>query len=212
MPIPANNPSERRDNMQKFTLSILLALILSITVRGITGAIEVENTTSKLIRLHVVANSDSVEDQAEKLEVRDAVLDYVSDLTSGCDSKSEAADLITNHIPEITLVAEGITDQSVTVSYETVLVDKRVYDDFTLPEGYYDSLCILIGEASGKNWWCVLYPSLCVSGAITVDETLDDSDLVIIQHPEKIQYKLFCYELWQKVKSVFINSRALAEN
>ncbi|MCD7784590.1 MAG: stage II sporulation protein R [Oscillospiraceae bacterium] len=198
--------------MQKFTISILLALILSLITRGITGAVEVENTTSKLIRLHVVANSNSEEDQQEKLEVRDAVLDYVSDLTLGCDSKSEAVDLITNHIPEITLVAEGITDQPVTVSYETVLIDKRVYDDFTLPEGYYDALCVLIGDGAGKNWWCVLYPSLCVSGAISVDETLDDSDLVIIQHPEKVQYKLFCYELWQKVRSIFINSRTLTEN
>ncbi|MCD7847589.1 MAG: stage II sporulation protein R [Oscillospiraceae bacterium] len=198
--------------MQKITISILLALILSLITRGVTGAVEVGNTTSKLIRLHVVANSNSEEDQAEKLEVRDAVLGYVSDLTSGCDSKSEAVDLITTHISEITSVAEGITDQPVTVSYETVLVDRREYDDFTLPEGYYDALCVLIGDGAGKNWWCVLYPSLCVSGAISIDETLEDSDLVIIQHPEKVQYKLFCYELWQKVRSIFINSRTLTEN
>ncbi|MCD7731856.1 MAG: stage II sporulation protein R [Oscillospiraceae bacterium] len=199
--------------MNKITISILLALILSLITRGVTGVVEVENTTSKLVRLHVVANSDSEEDQSEKLEVRDAVLAYVSELAAEAESKSEAVDLITSHIEEIAEVAEAVTSLRVTVSYENVLVDRREYDDFTLPEGYYDALCVFIGEASGKNWWCVLYPSLCVSGAISIDdcETLDDNDLTIISEPEKVKYKLFCYELWQRVKSIFISSRTLEE-
>ncbi|MCD8006784.1 MAG: stage II sporulation protein R [Oscillospiraceae bacterium] len=197
--------------MKKITISILLALILSIITRGVTGAVEVETTTSKLIRLHVVANSNSEEDQAEKLVIRDAVLTYVSELTCECQSKSEAVDLITSHLDEITEVAQSITDLTVLVSYETVLVDERVYDDFTLPAGYYDALCVMIGKAQGKNWWCVLYPSLCVSGAITIDdcETLDDGDLLIIKEPEKVKYKLFCYELWQKVKRMFSDRKSL---
>ncbi len=197
--------------MKKITISILLALILSLAVRGITGAAEVESTTSKLVRLHVVANSNSEEDQSEKLEVRDAVLEYVSELTSEATSKSEAVGLINSHIDEITETAQSVTDKCVSVSYGTVLVDKREYDDFTLPCGYYDALCVMIGEAKGKNWWCVLYPSLCVSGAISIDdcEELDNSDLVIIEHPEKVQYKLFCFELWQKIKSLFTESESL---
>ena len=200
--------------MNKITISILLALMLSLTVRGITGVAEVESTTDKLIRLHVVANSDSEEDQKLKLEVRDAVLEYVSGLTGDCESKDEAVTVITSHIEEITDAAESVligTGLKVSVSYENVLVDRREYDDFTLPEGYYDALCVLIGEASGKNWWCVLYPSLCVSGAISIDdcEELDDSDLIIIKEPEKVKYKLFCYELWQKVKGLFMENRSL---
>ncbi len=195
--------------MKKITISIFLALVLSLIVRGVTGAIEVENTTDKLIRLHVVANSDSEEDQEEKLGVRDAVLAYVTDLTSEATSKSEAVNLITSHLEEIAEAAGSVTNLSVSVSYENVLVDKREYDDFTLPEGYYDALCVLIGEAEGKNWWCVIYPSLCVSGAITIEESLDDEDLLIIKHPEKVQYKLFCYELWQKLKSLITDSKSL---
>lgn len=197
--------------MQKITISILLALILSLITRGVTGVVEVENTTSKLVRLHVVANSDSEEDQSEKLEVRDAVLAYVSELTAEAESKSEAVGLITSHIEEIAEVARSVTSLRVTVSYENVLVDRREYDDFILPEGYYDALCVFIGEAEGKNWWCVLYPSLCISGAISIDdcEVLDDDDLTIISEPEKVKYKLFCYELWQKVKSFFSDSKSL---
>ncbi|MCD7890066.1 MAG: stage II sporulation protein R [Oscillospiraceae bacterium] len=197
--------------MQKITISILLALILSLITRGVTGVVEVENTTSKLVRLHVVANSDSEEDQSEKLEVRDAVLAYVSELTAEAESKSEAVGLITSHIEEIAEVARSVTSLRVTVSYENVLVDRREYDDFILPEGYYDALCVFIGEAEGKNWWCVLYPSLCISGAISIDdcEALDDDDLTIISEPEKVKYKLFCYELWQKVKSFFSDSKSL---
>ncbi|MCD7824281.1 MAG: stage II sporulation protein R [Oscillospiraceae bacterium] len=195
--------------MRKITISILLALILSLIARGVAGAAEVGNTTSKLIRLHVVANSDSEEDQSEKLEVRDAVLEYVSELTKDAASKSDAVELINSHIDNITSVAKSVTYKNISVSYETVLVDKREYDNFTLPCGYYDALCILIGEGKGRNWWCVLYPSLCVSGAISIEETLDEEDLIIIQQPEKVQYKLFCFELWQKVKSLFTDSKSL---
>lgn len=200
--------------MNRITISILLALLLSLAVRGVTGAVEIASTTDKLIRLHVVANSDSEEDQELKLEVRDAVLGYVSELTGDCESKEEAVSEITSHIEEIAEAAESVligTGLEVSVSYENVLVDKREYDDFTLPEGYYDALCVLIGEASGKNWWCVLYPSLCVSGAMSIDacEELDDSDLIIIKEPQKVKYKLFCYELWQKVKELFNDSKSL---
>lgn len=200
--------------MKKITLSILSALILSVIIRGAVGAYEVESATDKLIRLHVVANSNSSEDQALKLLVRDRILEFVSEITECAESKEEAEEIIRCETDEITAVAQEAlsgSGYSAEVFYEKVLVDKREYDGFTLPEGYYDALCVVIGEGEGKNWWCVLYPSLCVSGAISLDdcEEFDDSELIIIKEPEKVRYKLFCYELWQKLKKTFSGGKSL---
>lgn len=127
----------------------------------------------ELIRLHVVANSDSDEDQAVKLRVRDAVLDSIrSDLKMVGDINQAKAYLREN-LPKIqaaanrTLEAAGVDAQAV-VTLEKEAFDIRRYDTFSLPAGVYESLRIVIGEGAGKNWWCVAFPELCL-GAVGTD-------------------------------------------
>lgn len=195
--------------MKKFTATIAIVLVVCLLTETISGISELENMTDKLIRLHVVANSDSDYDQSLKLKVRDAVLECVSDLTqeAGADSKEEAEKVIMENYELIEAAASNTLRNSgcnlpVTVGYEKTLIDTRVYDDFTLPYGMYDTLCVRIGSASGKNWWCVLFPALCVSGAVSIEESgvFDDGEIAIMKEPQKVKYRLFLFELFERVK------------
>ena len=130
------------------------------------GAVETlwtqERLAEKTVRLHVVANSDSEADQAQKLAVRDAVLPVIAELTADCADAQQAREVLAAHLPEIesaVLFAAG--GQSVTASLTDETFPTRYYDTFTLPAGTYPSLRIRIGAAQGHNWWCVVFPSLC---------------------------------------------------
>jgi len=123
-----------------------------------------------LIRFHVVANSDSAEDQALKLKVRDAVTDYLGDKMAVLTDRNQAVSFLNQQLVKIQGVAEqvlrsaGCAD-SVQVTLGQEAYDTRLYDSFTLPAGIYESLKIMIGEGSGQNWWCVVFPSLCVGAS-----------------------------------------------
>ncbi|MDR0889891.1 MAG: stage II sporulation protein R [Oscillospiraceae bacterium] len=122
----------------------------------------------KTVRLHVVANSDSQEDQEQKLRVRDAVLEEVGTLTATCKDAQEARTVIAENLEQLqsaaqeVLAAEG-SSYSVRVSLGVERFDTRYYDTFTLPAGKYPALRVQIGAAQGQNWWCVVFPSLCTA-------------------------------------------------
>ena len=124
----------------------------------------------QVLRLHVVANSDSEADQAVKLQVRDAVLAVVDEVTAGADSKKEAQRLLEQNLTGLEAAADrvleqaGMTDRTkVTLCQENF--STREYDTFTLPAGVYDSLRVTIGSGAGRNWWCVVFPGLCIPAA-----------------------------------------------
>lgn len=137
-----------------FTAACLLSVETAWTQRGLA---------EKTVRLHVVANSDSSADQAQKLRVRDAVLKTVSELTENCTNAEEAKREISLHLNEIRKAAETATDDPVGVSLGTEAFETRYYDTFTLPAGDYPALRVNIGRAEGHNWWCVVFPSLCTA-------------------------------------------------
>lgn len=123
-----------------------------------------------VVRLHVLANSDSKEDQAIKLAVRDAVLENISGITAGATDAESAAALISDNIGAVrdvavrTLSSLG-SDAPVSVTLSEEYYPTRNYGDVSLPAGKYTSLRVMIGSAEGQNWWCVLYPAICVSSA-----------------------------------------------
>lgn len=120
-----------------------------------------------LIRLHVVANSDSEADQAIKLQVRDAVVESLKQDLQSLQNLEEAKAYLQRNLPKIeslaneTLKRAGI-DEDAVVTLCREAFDKRIYDTFTLPAGVYESLRIIIGQGEGHNWWCVVFPSLCL--------------------------------------------------
>ena len=132
----------------------------------------------ELVRLHVIANSDSPEDQAEKLQMRDKVLAVLSPALQGCESREAAVNIISSHIPRL----EALGDVSVRLSEE--YYPARDYATFSLPAGRYLSLRVTMGAGAGENWWCVVFPPLCTE-ALAEEEAdaflaLDDSQLSLI--------------------------------
>ena len=195
--------------MKKLTLAMLISLIICISTSIISNANEVQAATDKLIRLHVIANSDSETDQEIKLIVRDAVLSKADTLLSSCDNKESAVEIITQNIEVLTLAANSVLsgfDYKAVCTIEECYFNTRTYDDFTLPAGEYDSLCVRLGEAKGKNWWCVCYPGLCLPSAVKIDdcEILSEDEVMIFKYPQKVRYKLFCFELLRKIKRLFV--------
>ena len=142
------------------TVIWLLAEVLSL-------AADKRQLQEDLIRLHVIGNSNTVADQSQKLQVRDAVIEYLQPLTLQLASKEEVMSFLNEHLNEIASVANEALAKAGSFKNAVVLLSKesydtRIYDTFTLPAGVYDSLRIEIGEAEGKNWWCVVFPSFCI--------------------------------------------------
>ena len=151
-------------------LAILLAAVMALSFLPIHGETEIYDT---VVRLHVLANSDSEEDQALKLTVRDAVLEITTPLLRDCPDRATAAARIEDNreairtAAEAVIAAAGRDDLSGTVTVELgeETYPRRRYADCTLPAGRYLSLRIGIGEAAGHNWWCVVFPALCLPAA-----------------------------------------------
>ncbi|MBQ3559537.1 MAG: stage II sporulation protein R [Agathobacter sp.] len=126
---------------------------------------------SKILRFHVLANSDSDADQAVKEEVRDAVGVYLQPLLEEAESLEETKQIVGEYIPDIVTVAENTLaengyDYEVTARITRTDFPEKTYGTYTFPKGEYEALQIVIGEGEGQNWWCVLYPNMCFRGSV----------------------------------------------
>ena len=164
---------------------------------------------SQVIRLHVLANSDSEEDQALKLEVRDRVLETTSALLAGETEPQAAAVLLNHHLDDIAqtaaqeISAQGHDDR-VEVRLEQTWFPTRQYQGISLPAGNYLALRVLIGAAEGHNWWCVVFPNLClpaVSERALEASTLTPGQISLLQEEEtSYVFRFKALELWQSLK------------
>lgn len=153
-----------------------IALLVGLAIFLISGALALqtqEQLSDKVVRLHVLANSDSEEDQALKLLVRDAILERAEDLLSKSGDREEAEGLLRGRLLEFEQVAAAVIAQAgydypVRVELEDTQFPTKEYDGFTLPAGEYLALRVLIGEAKGQNWWCVVFPPLCTTASVEV--------------------------------------------
>ena len=156
---------------------VLLLLVCMLSVLPVNGE---EAVFDGVIRLHILANSDDPEDQANKLAVRDAVLEAYGDALAGYPTREAVAEALSYLLPEMEALAkktlEGLGDGSpVAVTLTEEPYPRRDYGTFALPAGEYLSLRILIGEAAGENWWCVLYPPLCLGTATDTPVGMEDA-------------------------------------
>ena len=185
---------------RKHRTGIFVALILLALFFAAGTSLErtQQGIARNLIRLHVVAASDSPEDQAIKLQVRDAVLRETQCITAEANSKAEAARLLKDSLDKLLVTAaQALPDpgQELKISFQRELFGTRYYDTFALPGGYYDTLRVVIGPGEGKNWWCVVYPQMCTAASMDQQEAiaamseLDETQRGIISSTEP-EYRL----------------------
>ena len=173
------------------TLSIVAALCLLVV--GLLPVHGEEEIYNKVVRLHVLANSDSAEDQAVKLAVRDAVLEVTVPLLQDCRTKEEAILLLEENRPllmqkaQTVLQKEGF-DDAVSIEMGLENYPTRTYDSLCFPAGEYISMRISLGKGEGQNWWCCLFPPLCLGAATVNEKTAEDACISVGFTPT--QYKI----------------------
>lgn len=159
---------KRTYSLPIFIVSIIIGLAYAyITSKPNNDISTIQQAIShKIIRFHVIANSDSDADQALKLKVKEAVVNYTAELLCNSKSISETEDLLSSHTNDIISIANNVIsendyDYPVTAEITDTYFPTKSYGSYTFPPGTYRAFQIKIGEAKGKNWWCVLYPPLC---------------------------------------------------
>ena len=181
----------------KLFLFILPLLFIYTLICSISYVNAISTDLQKnVFRLHVIANSDSEEDQNLKLKVRDNVIKYMNTLCSKTTSKEEAIEIANAHLNEFKKIAlstikENGYNYDVDISIDNVFFPTKTYGDISLPEGYYDALRIKIGKAEGKNWWCVMFPPLCFVD-VTSGIVPDDSKELLKENLSQEEYDLIC--------------------
>jgi stage II sporulation protein R len=184
--------------LKKWEVSLLLALCLT-TLAGTWAQARGQGLSSELIRLHVVAASDDAAEQRIKLRVRDSVLSYLAPRLESAGSAGQAASIIQSDMDGITAAAEeAAAGRAVTVTLSEEYYPTRQYRNYSLPAGKYRSLRVVLGEGAGHNWWCVVFPPLCLSAAEepAVKAALSDEDYGIVSGNENYALKFRLLELW----------------
>ena len=190
-----------------FTIIFLFILFLFITAKSYANTVSTE-LSDNIFRLHIIANSNENEDQELKLKVRDAIIEYIENLTANCETKDDVVSLIKTNIDELYNVTNSVISNSgynynINIEIGNFYFPTKVYGNISMPSGFYDALKIEIGEAKGENWWCSLFPPLCFtdisSGVIdeetdeTLQNNLDDEEYSIITDASgtyKIKFKI----------------------
>ena len=161
---------------------ILLCILALISVMPVHGEQEIYDS---VVRLHVLANSDSEQDQALKLLVRDCVIEVTRPMLEGCESRDQAIEILQDNTDVLQAAAQAVVkeqgyDYPVTVLLGEESYPTRSYESCCFPSGTYVSLRVCIGEAEGQNWWCVLFPPLCLSAASAEDESSNEDAFISV--------------------------------
>lgn len=190
---------------------MILALIVTLAC-GFVLDREQQELSGKLVRLHVLANSDETNDQALKLEVRDRVIRELEPLIEEHSEKADAEQIIEDNLSALENAAmEVINERGLNYTVSARLTEEfypsREYDDFSLPAGDYTSLQIIIGEGGGANWWCVIFPPLCTGAEITDSSAAagltDDEISLITEDGTGYVIKFKALEIWAGIKNFF---------
>ena len=200
----------------KMILILTILLFVYTTVCAISYAQNIStDIANSVFRLHVIANSDSTEDQNLKYKVRDNLLSYMNELCKNCSSKQESINIAKQHENDFKEIAlNTIHDNGyfydVNVQIGNFEFPTKYYGDISLPAGYYDALRVEIGEAKGQNWWCVMFPPLCfvdISSGVVPEESKEQLEsslseeefaLVSDKSDSTIQFKFKILELFNK--------------
>ena len=191
-------------------LGVLFGLICAIVLSFSRFEARCDELREGVLRLHIIANSDTKEDQALKLAVRDEILKSSTDIFKNCNSTEDAIKIANNSIEQINEIANAVIKKNgfeyeAQVSVGDRFFDTREYDDFTLPAGTYKSLIVDLGEAKGKNWWCVVFPCVCVPSAsdASLSDSVSDEAADTAENAPKYEIRFKSMEFYEKIKRFF---------
>ena len=192
----------------KFVAVVTVVAAVFSVVSFASGCAEVRRD---VLRLHVVGASDSEFDQSLKLKVRDAVLEKGGELFDGTVTADEAEKIITPRIDELKAVAEAVLkengcDYKVDITVGEEYFTTRCYENFTMPAGVYTAVRVNIGSAEGKNWWCVMFPPLCLPAASAdADAFFTDEEMKIVSSSPKYEPRFKIVEIYESIKNKIVN-------
>ena len=174
--------------------ALCLALLAGAWAQG-----RQERIAGRLLRLHVVAASDAPEEQALKLRVRDAVLETLGPALEGAETRQEAERRVRENLDAVAAAAESAAEgRRVSVSLSRERYPFRQYEGFRLPAGRYQSLRVVLGEGEGRNWWCVVFPPLCLAGAEgeSLQSVMGREDAAMLTGTPRYELRFRLLELW----------------
>ena len=207
---------EKRSRKETCLRTLELALAIAVACTLLWGALSLgrqDALADRMVRLHVLANSDSEEDQALKLQVRDSIIGYAEDILRSSHDREDAAKRLEQALPELEhlaadTIAQNGYDYAVTAELTDTAFPTREYEDFTLPAGDYLALRVVIGAGEGHNWWCVVFPPLCAQSTEDLSRTamaagLSDDDVgLITEEDQGYVLKFKSIELWERLKTL----------
>ena len=196
-----------KQHLKIWEISLLFALCITLCT-GLFAKAEQQQLAGELIRLHVIANSDSESDQSAKLNVRDSALKVLTPLLEGITSVDEAEKVIRNTLPQLCNSArQSLLDDGKYYSPRAELCVEqyptRKYDGFALPAGNYISLKIILGKGEGHNWWCVVFPPLCMTSVENEEafsSLTDESAKLITNDGSEYKLKFRIIEIYQQLR------------
>lgn len=202
------NSKTIKNRIFKIEASFLAALLICFVLNISSFSEECRNIRSKMLRMHVIANSDSDIDQELKLKVRDAVLAEGKEIFDGSVTSDDAKSKILPETERLRKAAlsvienEGFSyDVKITVGNE--YFNTRTYDNsITLPAGYYTAVKVIIGEGKGHNWWCVMFPPMCLPAAskeCEISDVLEKDEVKIVEGGSKYKFKFKIVEIYEKI-------------
>lgn len=189
-------------------LSVLFGLLCAVLLSTARFDAACDDLRHNVLRLHIIANSNSDADQAVKIKVRDRILEETSAVFEDKTNLSEAEGAVEERLNDFEEIAKSVLcengfDYGASAELGTDFFETREYESFTLPAGNYRSLIIRLGKAEGKNWWCVVFPAVCVPAA-SPDARLSDSaseeSALIAEHPQKYIMKFKAVEIYEDFK------------
>lgn len=196
---------------QRAVLSFAVALLASIFVGANGCSKNCDGIRENVFRLHVIANSDSAEDQQLKLAVRDEILSLSESIFSQVHSREEAEAAARTHLPELERAAERAVSERgysypVRVEVSNEYFNTRFYEQVTLPAGKYDALRVIIGKGAGKNWWCVMFPQMCLPAAEQaqeLDSVLTEAEMKMVTDYRDYEIRFKLVEWYESLKQLF---------
>ena len=199
--------------LKKIELAVIAGLIFSIIFNVFSFALSCKKVERDVLRLHIIANSDSEYDQRLKLKVRDEILKSGYDIFNGNETLSQAKSKIAANLDNIRKIALQYLEKNgcyydVKVKFEKTFFETRYYENFTLPAGGYEAFRVVIGKGEGHNWWCVMFPPMCLSASDNIKDikslSKEEKELILSNPEYEIRFK--CVEVYQKIKKYLKNS------